>query len=113
MPAGRPSILYGAVKPSLVLVTLAARTICTRTGRAAPSGGGGANGRSAYACTTMLPLLIDGSPLHTTLPLMLFGASATCASNVTDCPCDSTWNCVPREFGSVQTWPVFSITTTW
>src|SRR5438132_539074 len=87
--------------------------ICAGVAASTPNGGGGANGRSAYACTMMLPLLIDASPLQTTFPLMLLGGSATCASNVTVCACDSTWNCVPREFGSVQTWPVFSITTTW
>ena len=61
--------------------------ICTRTGDAAPTGGGGSYGSSKYACTTMLPLLIDGSPTHTTVPLTLFGKGAPDANAMLS-PCD-------------------------
>src|SRR5207248_4970039 len=109
---------YDARNPPASATAAAAGMICTRTGRAAPSGGGGSYGSSRYACTTMLPLLTDESPAHTTVPLALFGGS-TPRANVTLSPCDAAKYAVdafassPSWLGTVQVWPLRWTTTTW
>src|SRR5919201_5848034 len=66
----------------------------------------------------MLPLLIDGSPAHTMVPLMLFGGAVP-GANVMLSPWDATKYAVdafassPSSLGTVQVWPLRWTTTTW
>ncbi len=79
----------GALNPVAEGTAALARTTRTRTGRAAPSGGGGLNGSSRYACTRMLPLRIDGSPPQTTVPLTLYPETPAGGIIVTACACEA------------------------
>src|SRR5437868_4149315 len=80
----------------------------TRTGSCVPTGGGGFAGSTLYACTTMLPGAAE--PWYRTFPLMRPPGRTAVATSIF-VACDGT--CAPREFGTVHTWPVFWMTTSW
>src|SRR6267142_5361752 len=67
----------------------------------------------------MFPLLIEGSPRHATTPLRLLAGNGDCGATVTIWACDGAKSGVPAAagspsgFGSVQAWPLRSMTTTW
>src|ERR1700682_4007304 len=64
----------------------------------------------------MFPLLMEGSPRHATTPLMLLAGNVDCGAMVITWACDGAKSGVagsPSVFGTVQAWPLRSMTTTW